>query len=149
MNKIYAPDKDYFFEIRVNDPIVDSVDGTEESPDVLAQVSPYRRLALGDDGEFHIVKGCMGLIQFKNKKQFNAFIISHEAVHCATAYCRYFEPEALELSSEDIDENEERFADIVCHFVEQITDYYYDVLIGEKATNQVKELLDITESAKS
>jgi hypothetical protein len=146
MNRIYTPDKDYFFKIKVNNPIVDSVDGTTEFPDALAMVSPFRRLKLGSDGEYHLKKGCIGLIQFKSKDLFKASIISHEAVHCATAYCRYFEPETLNLSQEDIDENEEKFADIVMHFTNKITDYYYDEIVGQENTAKIDAILERSES---
>jgi hypothetical protein len=122
--RIETPDPDYYFDINVVEMVEDQVDGTSH-PLTLAMVSPTHRINLDDNS---IVKGSIGLIQFRDDDNFRAGIIGHEAVHCALDYIRNFEEEYFELDIEGCDDNEERLAWLVGWFTKEITNFYYDIV---------------------
>ncbi|MEN6552837.1 MAG: hypothetical protein ABFC34_08115 [Methanobacterium sp.] len=92
-SKVWCPDGEHFFIITVgSEPQLPFI---EFENDTLAQVSPCYIL----DYETNKPKpGRIGEIIFRSEDDFRAGIMSHEAVHCATSYCRLFEPESLEIS---------------------------------------------------
>lgn len=121
-SKIWCPDNEHFFIITVgSNPQLPFI---EFENDTLAQVSPCYTL----DYETNKPKpGRIGEIIFRSGDDFRAGIMAHEAVHCATSYCRLFEPENLKLT-DHIEEIEERFAWLVGWFSKEITNFYWDMV---------------------
>lgn len=117
MDKISTPNKGYYFNIGVN-PNLEDAD---------AMVSPCYKLNLDT---MKPKPGFIGQIYFKDKSCFTSGVIAHEALHCATAYLRIFEPEKVQLNVEDCDKNEERLAWLTGWFAKEITNYYYDKVAG-------------------
>jgi len=95
---------------------------------------------LGNEGIGKLIPGRIGLIQFKSSEQFRSGIMAHEAVHCATIYMRLLEKEQLKLSTDNIDDNEERLAWLIGWFTARITNYYYEFIAPLSEDESVTEI---------
>lgn len=127
MTKIYIPNVDkpaegtpnenHFFIIKINPEL-----------DAIARVSPIFKCDYDNDDNMIVTSEFIGYIEFKDEDNFRAGYIAHEALHCATTFIRLFGSHSLELNPEDIDDDEEYFANIVEYFAREITNYYWDIV---------------------